>query len=320
MRRIILVATCLLLSACATTKAAVEKSAADIEVRSVTQSTETVERPKFDAEKALANAEKLQKSSDYKASYEAYSTMLLSMDADYENRTQAMLGLADSALSLSWRGEKYQSRARKIYEQVVASEYNTQEQIGRAQSGLLLLDLPDFTPDAATKRLHSSLQTNPDDPRLWNALGKIYDGQEQWLDSLDAYVKALAAAKKTSTSTAAVVNNMGMSLLIQNRKKEALSKFAQASKANPDMPVYDNNLRLTQILTGQTDKAVKGLSEIRAAQIYNDAGVIAEAQGNPYEAAALYRKAVETSPVYFELAEKNLAGLENKVQLTASLH
>lgn len=319
MRNLLLISTCLVMSACATTKPAVETAAMDIEVRPVTQSTEIVETPKFDAGAALTSAKKLQKSSNYVASYDAYSIMLFSMDAGHESRAQAMLGLADSALSLSWHGEKYQSRAHKVYTEIAADKDNTPEKIRRAKSGLLLLDLADFTPDAAEKRLRTALQDSSSDPRLWNALGKVHDGNEAWLDALDAYVKAMTAAKKNGTSTAAVVNNMGMSLLMQGRKKEALSKFKQARKANPDMPVYDNNLRLAQTLSGKTDKAVKGLSETRAAQIYNDAGVIAEAQGKPNKAAELYKKALEVSPIYFELAEKNLAGLTDKVQLAASL-
>ena len=319
MRELILLSTCLILTACATTKPAVEKATMDIEVRPVTQSTEIVEAPKFDAGAALTSANKLQKSSNHVASYDAYTVLLLRMGSEHEGRTQAMLGLADSALSLSWRGEKYQSRARKFYTEISADTDNTTEQIRRAKSGLLLLDLTDFTPNAAKKRLQVSLMDSPNDPRLWNALGKVHDGNKEWLDALDAYVKALMVAKKNGTSTAPVVNNMGMSLLMQGRKKEALSKFKQARKANPDMPVYDNNLRLAQTLSGKTDKAVKGLSETRAAQIYNDAGVIAQAQGKPNKAALLYKKALEISPIYFELAEKNLAGLTGKTHLTASL-
>jgi len=323
MKQIILITTCLVtclsLAACATTKPAVEKVIMDIDVRPVTQSSDVVELPKFDAEAALASADKLQKSSDYIASFDAYTVVLMRMATDHEDRTQAMLGLADSALSLTWRGEKYKNRARKLYADIAANTDGTPDQIRRAKAGLLLLDLADFTPEAAEKRLHAAIKDSPGDPRLWNALGKVHDGNKQWLDALDAYVTALTAAKTNGTSTAAVVNNMGMSLLMQGRKKEALSKFKQARKANGDMPVYDNNLRLAQTLSGKTDKAVKGLSDTRAAQVYNDAGVIAEARGESSKARSLYMKALETSPVYFERAEKNLAGLTDKVQLAASL-
>lgn len=309
MRKLILISTCLIITACATTTPPADEASMDIDVRPVTQSTETVKTAKFVASKALARAAKLQKSSDHMASYDAYSVALLRMAGDHEARTQAMMGLADSALSLSWRGEAYQSRAHRIYTEITVDTGNTQEQIHRAKSSLLLLGLTDFTPGAAKKHLRNALQGSPNDPRLWNALGKVHDGNEQWLDALDAYVKALAVAKKNGTGTAAVVNNMGMSLLMQGRKKEALAKFKQARKANPDMPVYDNNLKLAQTLSGKTDKALKGLSDSRAAQIYNDAGVIAEASGKPQKAASLYKKAIKKSPIYFELAEKNLAGL-----------
>jgi len=144
---------------------------------------------------------------------------------------------------------------------------------------------------------------------LWHALGRSYDQNNAWIDALDAYVNALSTAKENGQSTAAVINNMGMSLLMQGRKKEALVKFKQAAKASPDMPVYDNNLRLAATLSGKTTQALKGLSDTKIAQIYNDAGVIAQAQGEHGNATKFYKKAIEKSPVYFKRAEENLTAL-----------
>ena len=308
MKKFTLITTCIMAgifaNGCATTKPALE-----VEVRPIVQE-ETHNTPtNSDVQAALDHARNLQNIADYAASYRAYNAVLMTLDTDNELHAQAMLGLADSSLALTWQDAKYENKARIIYKKISQQGNSSNELMRRAEAGLLLLNLPDFTPKAAQKHLAAALENNADDPRLWNALGKLHDDNSDWLDALDAYIKALTAAKKNGQSTAAVVNNMGMSLLMQGRKKEALAKFKQAKKASPEMPVYDNNLRLAQTLSGKTDKAIKGLSDTRTAQIYNDAGVIAQAQGNITKAASLYKKAIKTSPVYFELAEENLAGL-----------
>ena len=299
--------TCLTVGACATTKPGME-----VQVRPVLSNSSPVEQQDFDIVTALDDAQELQRSSDYAASYDAYSVLLEHISSEKttrEMRANILLGFADSALSLTWHGEEYEVRARKIYTAISENIDSSEEHVRRANSGMLLLELASLKPNEAEEHLRLALEGSPNDPRLWNALGKIHDGSENWLDALDAYVEALAVAKQAGTSTAAVVNNMGMSLLMQGRKKEALSKFKQANKSNPDMPIYDNNLRLAQTLSGNTNAAVKDLSETRAAQIYNDAGVIAQAQGKSKKARSFYKKAIEKSPTYFELAEKNLAGL-----------
>jgi len=306
------------MGACATTKPALDgqEPVLDVQVRPVLKTTGSVELQDFNAATALADAQKLQRASDYIASYDAYHILLVRLKTATERpedeskiRADALLGLADSALSLSWRGEIYEARARTLYTGISEADDSSEDYKRNAENGLLLLDLSSLKQDEAETRLRLALEDSADDPRLWNALGKLQDDNTNWLGALDAYVEALAAAKEKDVSTAAVVNNMGMSLLMQGRKKEALSKFKQAHKANPDMPVYDNNLRLAQTLSGKTNTAVKGLTETRAAQIYNDAGVIAQAQGKPKKARRFYKKAIEKSPIYFEVAEKNLAGL-----------
>jgi len=297
----------LIMGACATIKPAME-----IQVRPVLKSTGSVEQQDFHIETALADAQKLQRLSDYAASYDAYNVLLMHIrtkETEHKVRADVFLGLADSALPLSWRGATYKARAREIYNKISEDVDSVEDHKRRAKSGILLLDIASFKPDATEKYLHLALEDSPNDLRLWNALGTLHDGNGKWLNALDAYVQALAITKKTNANTAAIVNNMGMSLLMQGRKKEALIKFKQAYKSNPKMPVYGNNLRLAQTLLGKTSSTLEGLSETRTAQIYNDAGVIAQAQGNLRKARSLYKKAIEKSPVYFAVAEKNLAGL-----------
>ncbi|PHS74856.1 MAG: hypothetical protein COB56_08835 [Robiginitomaculum sp.] len=308
----------LTMGACATIKPAME-----VQVRPVLKSTRSVDQQNFHIETALAEAQKLQRLSDYAASYDAYNVLLMHMrttKTEHKVRADIFLGLADSALSLSWRGATYKVRAREIYNKISEDADGLEEHKRRAKSGILLLNIARFKPGATEKYLHFAIEDSPNDPRLWNALGKVRDGNANWLEALDAYIHALAIAKQTNANTAAIVNNMGMSLLMQGRKKEALIKFKQAYKSNPEMPVYDNNVRLAQTLLGNTSSTLKGLSETRTAQIYNDAGVIAQAQGKLRKAKTLYKKAIEKSPVYFAIAEKNLAGLMSNKALNKPEH
>jgi len=85
----------------------------------------------------------------------------------------------------------------------------------------------------------------------------------------------------------------------QDRSIEARSTF-----------VFDNNRRLTLALQGDFSGAVSGISENRAARIYNDAGFIAAGAGKMDVARALYNKALQISPVYFAPAQANLDALK----------
>ncbi len=302
------------LTACQTTKPGAD---AGIEVRPITQMSGLEPAQKFDVNARLKAAADLYAKAKFLGSYTAYKTLLLRMDTKHTSRGEALLGLADNALALVWRDGKYADQARKIYEKISGDDLFTQTQIDRAETGLLLLALASNEQDAAKQNVEHKLKTSPDDPRLWNALGRLHDQNSNWLDALDAYVQALVAAKSGGFSTASAHNNMGMSLLMQGRKKEALTKFKQAVKTNPNMPVYDNNLRLAQTLSGQTKQALQGVGDIRAAQIYNDAGVIAQAQGNHSKAAKFYKTAIEKSPIYVKLAEENLAAMAMKTAVKA---
>ncbi len=305
------------LSACETTKVT---QGASIEVRPVENISQNKDQQEFDAGAQLARAEKLHAMAKFAQSYDVYKTVLMRVDSNHQSYDRAMMGLADSALALGWRDDNLVGQARQIYGAVLVDTTKPPQMKHQANAGLLLLDLTDYTAKSAQNRLEQALQHSPQDMRLWNALGRVHDANANWLDALDAYVKAMSVAKNNGQSRAAVINNMGMSLLLQGRKQEAIVKFEQAVQAMPDMPVYANNLRLAQTLAGQTEPALEGLSDTRIAQIYNDAGVIAQTRGDFTKAARLYKKAIAKSPVYFKRAEQNLAGLTPNTHAASDEH
>ena len=154
-------------------------------------------------------------------------------------------------------------------------------------------------PEAA---IHEAMVEAPNDPRLWNAKGQYHDRQEEWMDALSAYIEAMKSGKWQ----AGTINNMGMSLLMQGRLKEAENKFKQAHEMSPDIRVYDNNLRMAYILNGDLKKALADMDESRAANVLNDAGFVALSRDKKDLAKTLFNKALEISPVFHAKAQANL--------------
>lgn len=260
------------------------------------------------------------------SAYNEYKNTVLHMPSttgehkDYK----ALLGFADAAMALSGLGEKYQDEARLVYDVISKATLSdtgpknmglTKAIKARAEAGLVLLDSIAVSSDDVTAqrdveaRIMLAIDVTPSDPRLWNALGQVYDRKQNWFSALDSYVTALRLSHDKGATVAPVQNNMGMSLMMQGRTLDALQKFKQAHTAHPDVQLYDNNYRLALILSDNLGQAVEGLEGVRVAQLYNDAGFIAHGNGDEIRARKLYEKAILTSPVYFEIAEQNLKKL-----------
>ena len=295
----------LCVSACSTTKtkniAALEK----VEVRAA----EMVENDMFDAKEAHLQADKFYAAGDFKGALASYENTLVGASTDYDARIEALLGYADSALALSGASELHLKNANRAYAKVAEISDLTTPQKNRLLSGQVLLEIAVDESEDAEVLLNEALEVNLDDPRLWNALGHFHDRRSEWVLATETYVKAMSAANDGNFPLAPVINNMGMSYLMQGRSRDALKKFEQAHKMNSENYIYDNNRRLALIMTGRLDKAVKDLTEKRAAQIYNDAGYFSASRGQNGTAEYYYKKAIKLSPTYFEKAELNLLAL-----------
>ena len=301
MRKFLPIFSVLLLSACATTN----MSNKDINVRAVTKTGAT----EYDGHKDLSLAQKAVQDGDPAKAFTLYQSLVFRLARTDELRPKVKLGLADTALTLSAQTPQLAEQAKQIYRSLAMNENLETGLRDKAKTGLLLLEIEDMAPEKAQTRIKDRLKTQSRDVRLWNALGHIYDSEEMWLDALDTYVQALRVSKQNGTNPASAINNIGMSLLMQGRYTEALSKFEQAHKAAPGKQVFDNNRRLALILDGHLDRAVLGLSKIEQAQVYNDAGVLAARSGHRERAESFYRQALELSPTWFALAQTNLEAL-----------
>jgi len=155
-------------------------------------------------------------------------------------------------------------------------------------------------------RLNKALEYSPSDFRLWNALGRFHDKAGNTIRAQEYYLQALA----TGGSKSGVINNLGMSLLMQGERKSALDKFEQAIAIEPENPLFDNNRRLSLALNEDYSAATEGLSDARAADILNDAGYIAKSRNDNSEAATLFQAAIARSSVHHARAHANLQSLK----------
>lgn len=293
------------LSGCASAKKLDVKNT--IDVRAATM----VEQQTIDLEAERTAADNYYAEGNFKAALRAYQNVILHASEDYEHAHLVLMGYGDSALALGGH-EAYRRKAEKAYSVLAEFEDLSEEIQDRLLSGQVLLEIAKNEDIDVEVRLNEALETNLGDPRLWNALGRLHDQNQDWLIALETYVKALHVANKEGYPVAPVINNMGMSYMLQKRTADALKKFEQAHALNPDIHVYDNNRRLALILTDRIDQAVDGLTDKRAALIYNDAGYLSAATGKKARAQYLYKKAIELSPSYFEKAEINLSALQDE--------
>src|SRR5262249_33070330 len=105
-------------------------------------------------------------------------------------------------------------------------------------AGLALLQLGRLDEAAASLE-----QTTATDTSLWrsySALGRIYDSRHDWPKADGAYRAALAA----NPNDASLLNNIGMSYLLQRRFDDAIGEFEKAVRLDPTLAVARANMRI----------------------------------------------------------------------------
>jgi tetratricopeptide (TPR) repeat protein len=297
----LLAGTCL--GGCATTKPAFKDT-----IRAV----EKVEDSGLDTKELRVQAQDFFTQSHFQEAANAYQVLLLKLPKNDPDRTALLFEYAQSALALSAQDDRYIAETELAYERLIAQDDVTPEMKNHILSGQALLALRGGYPDKTEKLLLAAIRANPDDVRLRNGLGQFYDQSSDWISALDVYVGALTVAHDVGHDTAAILNNIGVSLMMQGRTKEALVKFNTVVQENPNTEVYANNRRMAFLLLGRTREAFQTLDDISSARLYNDAGYIAASRGEMGKARGFYKKAISTSPVYFKTAEQNLTKLDDE--------
>jgi len=294
--RLIIIGAAIILTGCKTTKVAVTP----VNIQPVEQ----IKSDPFDPHAAMDEAKDDFAEENYRSALENYAQVY----AYDPTEIKALFGQAQSHLAMG----DYLKAARIFWSEnlnKLGEDFADQVAIGKILSGV-------YTDryDNPISAINDGMMLSPDDARLWNAKGQYHDRRAEWMDALGAYLEAM----KTGDWQAGTVNNMGMSLLLQDRLDEARDKFEQALGLKPDSEVYDSNLRMVHILQGDLKKALSGLSETRAADVLNDAGYVAMKRQKNGLAQGLFKKALEISPVYHAKAQANLDSLE-KLETAARL-
>jgi len=170
--------------------------------------------------------------------------------------------------------------------------------------GLSLMALDDFS--AAKGQLDRAVAADRGLWRSWMAIGRVHDGSSNWSEAQAAYAKALEAQPESPI----VVNNIGMSLMMQHRYPEATQAFERALKADPTMEMTRTNLRIALAWQGRYDEALVGTQATGRSDALNNVGYVAMLRGDSRTAQKYFSQALESSPTYHEQAARNLDTLK----------
>lgn len=143
--------------------------------------------------------------------------------------------------------------------------------------------------------------------RAWNARGVAADNDGRWGEADAAYVRA----EMLSPGHAEVANNRGWSLMLRGQWAAALEQFEHAAVINPALPRLASNLELARAaVSADLPQRAQGERDDAYAARLNDAGVVAEAEGNVARARAAFAQAIELTSRWNARAAQNLATVQ----------
>ena len=176
--------------------------------------------------------------------------------------------------------------------------------------GITLILVGDM--DVAIKELTAAVDEDPTLWRAWNAIGAYHDAQDDWEKAEDAYRRALAVRP----DEAMILNNLGFSLLMQDKADEALAPLQEAMRLAPDSTQIKNNVRLAYARKGEYRRAISGSnSDTELARALNNVGYVALLKGDFAQAEAYFLRAMEADPTFNEVAWRNLNYLKSLREL-----
>jgi len=213
------------------------------------------------------------------------------------NDSEVKLGLAECAL-----GQAHLDEAEPLF----ASLANDAALRPKALQGLGITLLRRGDAQGAADALEQATLADPALWRAWNALAQAYDFQHNWNASRHAYESALHSAP----NPAIIQNNLGMSMLAQERYDDALKAFDQARLADPTLAAVTTNRQLALAMQQRFPEATFANQPEERARLLNNAGYIALMKGDYDHAERLFVEASESSPTYYGPAHENLQMLE----------
>ncbi len=135
----------------------------------------------------------------------------------------------------------------------------------------------------------------------------VADSKKDWKKADSFYEIAAGLTPKPS----GVYNNWGYSKLTRGDNAGAERLFLQALTYDPGMFTAKNNLVLARAGQRKYDLPVVDMTQQERAQLIYTAALAAIKQGDIAVGKDLLRSAIDTSPTFFEAAERSLKALEN---------
>lgn len=133
----------------------------------------------------------------------------------------------------------------------------------------------------------------------------VADSKKDWKKADSFYEIAAGLTTKPS----GVYNNWGYSKLTRGDNAGAERLFIQALTYEPSLFTAKNNLVLARAGQRKYDLPVVDMTQQERAQLLYTLGLAAVKQGDVSVGKDLLRQAVDTSPTYFEAAERSLKAL-----------
>ncbi len=252
----------------------------------------------FDVLSQFIKAEQAFKAAEYSQSLTLYRTVLL-YDPDH---IQALLGLGHSALELG-----YTDLAADIFETLSSKTLSPNETRAFAIGQSLSRHAQRAESDSIAG-LKAAIESYPDAPRLWAALGDIHVAAKDYSSAAFAYNKARALGY----SGAKYAYKFGLMNLAQQKYIIASTQFKTAARLDPDELAYDSHYRLAHLLSGDYIRALEHMPAERAGQILAQTGRMAIKRGEYDLARLCLKKALEVSPRYYVQAAQDLAVLQTR--------
>lgn len=207
---------------------------------------------------------------------------------------RATTGLAEAVLALGNPAGAFEA---------FSSVVDVPEQRARALQGQGLALLAMGRGAEAEPALLAAVAADPGLWRAWNALGGQRDAAADWAGAAQAYDRALAAE---GADTTVVLNNRGMSFMLQQRHAEAAATFAEALRRDPGQETVRTNLRVALAWLGRYAEAEAGIAPGTAGEAYNNIGYVAMLRRDYTVAESYLLRAMEASPSYNQQAAENL--------------
>lgn len=139
--------------------------------------------------------------------------------------------------------------------------------------------------------------------RVYNALGILEDLENHHQAARTYFLLILAFQPQSSV----IATNIGYSFYLVGDYEQAEAYLKQALRADPSFSRAWSNLGLVYIRKGSYRKALASFEQtMSTADALNDLGYFLMLEGKYEQAITLFKQAIDTSPTYFERAQKNL--------------